>query len=191
MPEEIKKEAPPAEVEKQTEVEKALGVLKGLKFLAPAVRKALEDLLAANQEEKNPEEEKPVEKSEAVMKAEAENAILKDRLVAVEKALRIKELEPIAKGLGLEVEKLYLAEQSDKAMAGYFVGELDKARKQNEALMKEIGRDNAVSQADGFSAAVDQVCKSEKLDYGAAAAKVAKNRPELWREYTAQRGGGK
>ena len=178
--------AAPAEVEKEVTVEKALEVLKSAKLTA-GVLKALEDLLEANKPKE--EQPKPVEKSATEVEAEKQTAILKDQIVALQKQLRMKDLEPLCKGLGLDADKVFGLELVDKGMADYFVGKLTEARTQNEQLMKERGTsaEPEGKGEDAFMAEVEKVAKAEKLDTVAAAEKVAKERPELWDEHVQAR----
>ncbi len=181
-------EGPVAKTDEIT-VEKAVEFLKG--HLTPAVVKALEDLLGDKLKKPlfPPEEQKPVAKSAEVVAIEKENTELKERLVKLEKASRMKDLEPICKGMGLDAEKVFGFEQVAKEATQYFMDALATARKQNEGLMKELGTSTEVvgKGEDAFMVEVDKRAKADKIDSVNAAVLVAKERPELFNERVAAR----
>ena len=130
----------------------------------------------------------PTPEPETVQKAEfdnvqKENNVLKDRVIALEKANRMKDLEPVCKELGLEAEKVWKLEQVDKVSADYMVGKLDEAHKQITALMKELGSAGQPVEQDEFMAEAEKVAKAEKIPLAQAVAKVNEANPGLYDKY--------
>ncbi len=130
----------------------------------------------------------PTPEPEVVQKAEFENVqkenlVLKDRVVALEKANRMKDLEPVCKELGLEAEKVWKLEAVDKASADYMVGKLDEAHKRITALMKELGSAGQPVEQDEFMAKAEKLAKAEKITLAQAIAKVNETEPQLYDQY--------
>ena len=126
----------------------------------------------------------PVEAvDKAVEAVTKENQVLKDQLIALQKAFRVKELEPLCKDVDVEVEKAWQLEQLDKGLADYFMGKLDVATKRITALMKEIGKDNAPEQEDELMAEAGKIAKSENIPLADAIVKAGNARPDLAAQY--------
>lgn len=169
---------------KAAELKKAIEILKDAD-LTPQMMKAIEDLLEYQHRKRG---EKKVEKSAEVVAVEKENAVLKDRLVALEKAMRVKDLEPICKDLGLDIETVWKAEQSNPEAAKYFLEKLGEARQRIGEVMKELGTSAEVIAPDEYVEAVEKAMKDDpKLTWPQAAEKVSKERPDLAKEYVSRR----
>ena len=130
----------------------------------------------------------PTPEPEVVQKAEfetvqKENLILKDRVIALEKANRMKDLEPVCKELGLEAEKVWKLEAVDKESADYMIGKLGEATKRITSLMKELGSAGQSVEQDEFMAEAERVAKADGITLDKAIAKVNEMKPELYGQY--------
>jgi hypothetical protein len=146
----------------------------------------------ASKEADMPEETKNVEivpePVETVQKAEfenvqKENSILKDKVLALEKANRMKDLEPLCKELDLEAEKVWRLEQVDKEVSDYLVGKLSDANKRVTALMKELGSAGQPKAQNELMIEAQKVAKANGVSMAEAIAKVNETRPDLYDSY--------
>jgi hypothetical protein len=146
----------------------------------------------ASKEADMPEETKNVEivpePVETVQKAEfenvqKENSILKDKVLALEKANRMKDLEPLCKELDLEAEKVWRLEQVDKEVSDYLVGKLSDANKRVTALMKELGSAGQPEAQNELMIEAQKVAKANGVSMAEAIAKVNETRPDLYDSY--------
>ncbi len=141
----------------------------------------------ANQEEpmvditKSEEYQAVVKQLEALNKANEEK---ETQIAALNKSMRMRDLEPLCKSLGVDAEVVWKGEQVAPEVVKHLTDKLTEAHEQINALMKELGKPGvAEPEEDTLMGEATKVAKSENIDIRDALLKVAAQRPDLTQKY--------
>ena len=118
---------------------------------------------------------------EALNKA---NEAKEAQIVALNKAMRMRDLEPLCKSLALDAEVVWKGEQVAPEVVKHLTDKLNEAHEQIQALMKELGKSgDAEPEEDTLAGEAAKIAKSENISMTDALLKVAKDRPDLAAAY--------
>lgn len=139
----------------------------------------------------------PMPEVEDVTKSEEYQAIAKQlealnkaneakeaQIVALNKAMRMRDLEPLCKSLALDAEVVWKGEQVAPEVVKHLTDKLTEAHEQINALMKELGKPGvAEPEEETLMSEATKVAKSENIPITDAIMKVAQSRPDLTQKY--------